>query len=810
MRRHPLQPAPLALALALAVSALAAHAQGVGAFNDTPVTISLRTQPLAEALNDWARQTRIQLIVQQALVAGKTAPAVSGSFTPMQALDRLLAGTGLSASVEGSAVIVRAAGPQNTTLKTVTIIAEVERDATSEGTGSYAARAATITGMAQSLKDTPQSVAVVTRQRLSDQNLDRYDDVVMKTPGVSRIFLNSGQSGYSIRGFSLSAAALVDGLQTAGTFGGILGQAPDMATIDRVEVLRGAAGLQLGAGDPAGAVNMVRKRPLAEKQLELTARVGSWGYKRGELDATGPLNDAGTLRGRAVVAYEDRNYFYDRATSKTPLVYGVLEADIAPDTTVMGGVRHQRYDQTGVYVFAGLPVSRNGIDLNLPRSFSVGPAWSAYESGTDEVFAEIKHQFNADWKATFSVNTQEAKVHETNIVRGTRFTAGTSSMYANDSRYDFDRTSFDLNVQGRVTLLGRQHELRVGASSADETRDYEAATVTYPGQFFDLSDPHQTRLATPRFGARALVNRFTTINRGVYGNAVLHLADPLKLTLGGRVSWYESNFDNAAGVRLSASKQTREVTPFAGLVYALNPQWSAYASYSDIFQPQSSYMTASGSALDPALGSNYEMGVKGELFGGRMTTSAAIFQINQTGRYAVDPRYPTGGCPGLSTTGLCYVNGGKVRSRGLELEVAGELASGLQASASYTYTDAQYVRDRDAYGQPTAREGQAFAVVPRHIARAYVSYNLPGVANNWTVGGGVSAQSKTSGNDYDSILRQQPGRVVWDAQLRYRISQDTSLALNVNNVFDKRYYNDEYGYRYGEPRSAMLTLRSKF
>jgi len=823
LRRTAAQAAVLTL-----LAATSAWAQPTGPAPATGTSASAATRaydiapgPLSPALSRFAGQSGITLSADPALTEGLQTPGLRGSSGVIDGFAQLLQGTGLAAAQAGEKAFVlrrlnaaqaHSAAASAATLAEVKVTAAAERSATSEGTRSYAARAATVTGLTQSLKDIPQSITVVARQRLDDQNLDRYDDVVMQTPGVSRTFVNSGQSGYAIRGFALGADTLMDGMKTGATFGGILGLAPDMATVDRVEVLRGSAGLQLGAGDPAGVVNIVRKRPLPEKQVAVTARAGSWGYKRGELDATGPLNEAGTLRGRAVVAYEDRDYFYERATSKTPVLYGVLEADIAPRTLLSAGARHQDYDQTGLYLFGGLPLSRSGVDLHLPRSFAVGPSWSSYKSGTDEVFADLKHDFNTDWTGRVSVNKQKAKITETYIVRGSYLETSTTPLSAQQKVTSFERSSFEANLQGRFGWLGRQHEVRVGATASDETRDTDVAIVNYPGQFFRLDDPYQSGLAAPNFTTSSGIsfNRFAFKNRGVYGNTVLHLAEPLKLTLGARLSWYESNMYNVSGTLLSSSKQAHELTPFAGLVYALDAQWSAYASYSDIFQPQSTYATAGGKPLDPAIGSNYELGIKGELLGGRITTSAALFQIDQTGRATVDTNYPSGGCPGQSATSLCYVNGGKVQSRGLELEVAGELIRGLQVSAGYTYNHAVYLRDRDAYGRPTAKEGQQFAVIPRHTLRAFGTYQLPGAASDWTVGGGISAQSKTQGTDYSGILRSLPGRGVIDAMVRYRIAKDTTVALNLNNLLDKRYYNDEFGYRYGEPRNAMLTLRTKF
>ncbi len=795
-------------------------------------SFNIPAQPLADAIMAYGAQSGIQVTASADLVAGRTSSAISGTFSPAEALSHLLTGTGLTFRFIRPNVVTLEPAPQAADgaiqLGPVRVegdtgngaaFATSSRDPLStEGTKSYAARGASIARGDKSLKDIPQSVTVVTRQRMDDQNLDTFDQVIMQTPSVHRIFVNSGQSGYRIRGFQKSAGGLVDGVQTYASFDAILGQAPDMATIDRVEVLRGATGLQFAAGNPGGVVNLVRKRPLSESRIGIVARGGSWDYMRGEVDVTGPLNAAGTVRGRVVGVYEDRGYFYDRAKSEASTIYGIIEADLSEDTLFTIGYRRQRYDVDGVYLFQGLPVASDGSNLNLPRSLSVGPNWSSYGSNSDELFAELKHQINADWTAKLSLDGQSGMISEiyasrcnflVDPVTLAQPSTCTRPVIGYSSRYDFSRRSVDLVMEGGVDLLGRHHQLRLGATHNRDVRQDYLASVTFTGQYFSLADPWMTAIGTPNFSTPAHTGKVEFKTYSLYADAVIELAERLRLTTGARLNWYAQNNYSAAGVRTYSNRQDHRLTPFAGLVFDLTRNLSLYASYSDIFSPQATYTKTSGAALEPAIGANYEVGIKGEFADGRLTASAALFQIDQTGLAEIDADYPSGGCPGSVSSGLCYVNGGKVRSKGFELELNGEIARGLQASAGYAYTDAYYVRDRDANGNPTSKEGGPYGVVPHHSFRAYLTYNLPGAASDWTVGAGVSAQTKTAGLDYQSIMRRQSGRSVWDGQITYRISDNNSISVNVKNAFDKKYFSDEYGYRYGEPRNVMVTLRSK-
>jgi outer membrane receptor for ferric coprogen and ferric-rhodotorulic acid len=272
------------------------------------------------------------------------------------------------------------------------------------------------------------------------------------------------------------------------------------------------------------------------------------------------------------------------------------------------------------------------------------------------------------------------------------------------------------------------------------------------------------------------------------------LADPLKLIVGARVSRWEQ--ETASGT----SRISGQFTPYGGVVYELTPQWSAYASYAQIFQPQTQ-RTWEGSVIDPIEGTNYEAGVKGELADGRLNVSLAVFRIRQTNRAQQDPDHP---CAGAA---CYYVSSGEVVSRGFEAEATGRITRDLGVQAGYTYNTTEYVRDAALAGQPLAR----FA--PRHILRLWANYTLPIDERRWTLGAGIQAQSEFSAVS-GSVTQRQDGYGLVNLRVGYRLGRTTTVALNVGNLFDRGYYQSLSGTawsnRYGEPRSAMLTLRTVF
>jgi outer membrane receptor for ferric coprogen and ferric-rhodotorulic acid len=294
---------------------------------------------------------------------------------------------------------------------------------------------------------------------------------------------------------------------------------------------------------------------------------------------------------------------------------------------------------------------------------------------------------------------------------------------------------------------------------------------------------------------------------GAYGALRLQLTDPLKLVMGGRLGNYKSEYDlittTTGNVVTSNSHQANtRFMPFAGLIYALNPQWSAYASYADIFNPQAS-LNAAGQNLKPIQGATYELGLKGEILGGRANTSLALYRVDQKNRATED----IASGPDCRDGYYCYTDDGQVRSQGFDAEISGELTRGWNLFAGYTF-------NRNVYKRDINNEGLDFnSYTPKHLLRLWTTYRLPGAWNALTIGGGVNTQS-ASYRKIGAISLHAPGRAVWSSYVRYQIDPHWQLNLNLNNLFNKRYYssigNLVNSSHYGEPRNAMLTLRGTF
>ncbi|TRX73839.1 TonB-dependent siderophore receptor [Pseudomonas mangiferae] len=748
---------------------------------------------LGAALSHFAAASGVTLSFATSETAGLQTPGLQGDYGLEDGFARLLHGSGLQVRQAGGNryVLVKPAADQALEVGATTVGANA-LGATTEDSGSYTTGTMqTATRLPLSIRETPQAVTVITRQRMDDQAMTSINDVVKSTPGL---FLSRadgpGRPSFHARGFAIDNV-MYDGMPSSYQ-GWLVGVQPNLAMYDRVEVIRGATGLVTGSGNPAAAINLVHKRPTAAPSLSLTGAAGRWDDYRTEFDASTPLNDSGTLRGRVVGSYRDANGFRDHEEHDHGLLYAVGEADLGERTTVTLGYSHQE-DQTNLF-WGGLPLGADGHHLDLPRSSYPGSDWEDKHQVVDTLFAEVEHRFDNDWSLRMAGRSawQDALFAGTYLQRNDDQVLRHS---AYKGRYQEDQRAFDLYASGPLQAFGRTHELVAGVSRRDNdfsVRRYDGGGLIPLGA------------AKPTF-TRAGKTREVTTQDGAYLTTRLSLADPLTLILGGRLDWYD--YDNRTGD--GDYKVTRNVTRYAGLVYDLDDHHSLYASYTDIFQPQTQKNT-SGRLLTPISGKNYEVGIKGAYFDDALNASLALFQIDQKDRASL--LRDQSGCPTYPGTS-CYEAAGLVRSQGLDLELQGALTEQWQVGAGYTYTRARYVHDANA-----AQEGERFTTdQPEHLFKVSTVYRLQGPLENWRVGGSLYWQSRiyndvtTAQGDYRV---QQGSYAIADLLLGYQVNEHLDLQLNATNLLDRTYYSaigaDVHwgGYdTYGEPRNAMLTAK---
>jgi len=700
-----------------------------------------------------------------------------------------------------------AAERQARTLDTLTVSAA--RGASTEGTGSYASSATTLFKGVQGIRQTPQPVTVISRQLLTDRALPDLHDVLQNTPGVTVDYVDSERVTYFSRGFSIDALQ-IDGLSIDQS-GSVFIQ-PDTAVMDRVEILRGAAGLLRGAGNPSATVNLVRKRPTTAFQGNASLTLGSWDRRRGEADLSGALNAAGTLRGRVVAAYDEKDFFQHGRQEEKRTVYGVIEADLGASTLLTASLQQTDLEATGSW--GGLPSAFDGSSLQLPRSTYLGADWNQWNRYNQQAFLSLEHRFSSGWSARLAYEFTRFGYTD-DFVQTSFSRSNTRDPYLVDVSTAIygdagsHQNAVNFVAEGPFQLFGREHHLTLGAEGRNvKTANSSGYFNINPLRNVDARtwDPY-TSYAAPQEGDTGTFYEGidnATRQEGVFALARLSLTDPLTALVGARLNWWEYSVPTRPASNYSVD---RELTPYAGLVYDLSPTLSAYASYSEIFVPQSAYQR-NGELIKPITGQDYEAGIKGEFLQGRLNAALSLFRINNVGR-AMDDTTSPDPCLPYYTNGYCKVDGGKSRSQGWELEVAGQVTDSWQVMAGYTNTRTEYLRDASAgnLGQPLR------SIDPRHLLRLFTTWRLPNAWDALRIGGGVQAQSDSYVTSR-GVTGRQGGHAVWNLMAAWDINEAVGVQLNVNNLFDKSYFRkygpNTFGNYYADPRNVMLSLRARF
>ena len=373
----------------------------------------------------------------------------------------------------------------------------------------------------------------------------------------------------------------------------------------------------------------------------------------------------------------------------------------------------------------------------------------------------------------------------------------------------------DLNIQGSFDVLGQKQELIFGVDSFRSVKSYNQNWIEYGmGDAFNREAPPEWAYPQPSW---ATSNRNTISTASTYGSIRIRPIDDLSLIVGGRYTFHEEQemLNKKTGIT-NTFKQDNDVIPYYGIVYDVLPSTSLYASYAEIYQSQLNYFsTVNGPSLEPATGKNIEFGIKSKRLDQRVMVSVAYFDIKKQ-EEAVSQGWTSTG----NNAWCCYIAAGNKSSRGVDFEVNGKLLPNWDLSLGYTYNENEDKRDDNA---------QFSTLTPKHLLKLWTNYNAGEYVDGLSVGMGVIAQSKSyqSGSvqaynpvsgkfdgpwqDYEFI--QKP-HAIWSLRAAYDINATFSVAANLNNVTDKRYYstvgNSGYGNFYGEPRNFLLSLKAKY
>ncbi len=692
---------------------------------------------------------------------------------------------------------------------TMTVIASpLNHAGVTEDSGSYnTSSMSTATGLNISARETPQSVSILTKQRMRDQNLTSVERAVNNITGLNVRQFDSDRFGFTSRGMSVNNI-MRDGVATFyDTRFNYGDNTLDTDMFDRIEVVRGAAGLMTGPGNPSAVINLVRKRPTQDFRGSVSASAGSWDKWRTTLDLSGPLNNDGSVRGRFVTAYQDTHSFVDRYNQSSNPFYGILEVDLTPDTLLTLGADTQR-NMTRGGMFGGLPLFySDGGRTHYGRSASTAPDWASSETRTQSLFSSLQHQFDNGWniKGTFTFDNDKLLQNvmwadgypdrTTNI--GMR--PGSMSLIDGTRR----QQNYDIQVNGHYSLFGRQHQLGFGWNHQRQNFDndyYNPANCSTRSTCPGLGDFTQPGWQYPKpiwSNTRAYGSKGRNDQTAQYVVTQLSLDDPLTLILGGRLTTWETQGDNF-GTPQNA-KYKNQFVPYSGLIYDINSNFSVYTSYTEIFNPENR-RNRDNQLLDPISGQNYEVGMKGVAFDNSIDYSLAVFEIRQDNMPVADttaPRLPDNSSPYYAVDGT--------KTRGFEAEISGKVTENWNLFAGYT----QYHVQRP--------NGQTFTpITPQKVLKVFTTYTLPGPMKDLTLGGGVNWQGKTYSDVTSPTGVQRVGQdsfAVYSLMSRYQFTPQLSLTVNLDNLFNQHYYSQigQYSqYLMGKPRNVDATVRYTF
>lgn len=759
---------------------------------DAVYDFNVAAGPLANTLISIGQVSGRQVLFVPADVEGRQARALRGQLSSQEAVRQSLQGTGLSLRVTASgALSVQPVNGDGLTLD-ATVIDASRQGVLADGSNDYAARrapAASTTRLGLSNKETPQAISTVTAQQIEDFKLTSVKDALRSAPTVTVEQFETDRTAFTSRGFTIDNFEY-DGMGMPFSSGVLLGD-QDLAEFEQIDVLHGANGLMSGAGNPSATVNAVRKRPTDTFEAKINTSAGSWDNRRLDVDVGGPLTDSGNVRGRFIYAHDKGNSYLDRYSHEINVAAGLLAFDLSDADTLTVGYSDQKSNSNGS-TWGALPIADyagNRIHYSS-RSSSIGQPWTYWNIHTQRAFAELAHDFGNGWKSTLTV-TGVNQHQDTQMLYAIPATASDVYAYINRTTSTEHQLIGEAQLSGPFSLFGREHDFTVGAnygrSRHDERGHYRDASGN---QIVSLADALAGAVVQPALTYTDDLNtqHFTDRQKSLFTGARFSLTDDLHWIVGARMLSADGE-----GMGYGSPHDTRvhgKVTPYTGVVYDLTPQWSLYASWTEIFKPQYLRSTAGG-VIEPLEGKSTEAGIKGSLLDDRLTLTAAVFKTEQQN---------VAETTGEIINGQYAYRGVDFKSRGVELEASGEALPGLELAAGYTY-----VRIEDNDGDKARR------YVPNHTVRGSVTYRLPGLPQA-KVGTRVQWQSATEADSNRRV--SQDAYALVDLMTSYDFNEHWSTSLNLNNVFDQKYllslYQTAGSSNYGAPRNVMASVSWKY
>ena len=687
-------------------------------------------------------------------------------------------------------------------LPTITVTAESEQsELSSEQSKAYIIQnSSTASKLNIPLKETPQTVNVLTRQQLDDFALDNTRDVLRNTPGIIVSNQETERTSYLARGFEISNV-LVDGVGIPLEGYNYNNDNPDSFLFDRVEVVKGANALNNGIGDPGATINMIRKRPTSDLQTAFNASYGSWNTQRYEVDVSSPLTQDGKVRGRVFGYQQTGDSYLDRYELEKNGIGAVVEADVTDTTLLTAGYTETNHKPNGVNWGSNPLINTEGEQLSYSRNYNYSPSWAHWDSNIKSYFAELEQKLGGDWTAKLTYDEKRTQRDSKLLfLSGKPGANGTSGIFLYPGMYidDNKEQQASLSFSGTYPLWGQRHEASLGYVWAKNRLD----ELGYAGSFVN---PLTTDLAsfTPEEPSWDMSKTSGEMhiqqkNQSLYAATRLHLNDDLKLLLGANYVQAESSGSSYA---TDTIYDEDKVLPYAGLTYNFSPEYTGYLSYTSIFRPQTT-RADDGSINKPIEGESYEVGVKGSWLDDKLTATMAVFRTEQS-------NYPLRDSDGIPTLRTTQVS--DLRSQGYEFGLAGQLTDHFNLSFGYTQFSLKDL----------INGGDARTFNPTQSFNLLTTYQVPQLPK-LKLGLGVQWQDQTYLDvpeaTANGVITQKAGIIEQDAyalvnlMASYELNEHMTLQANGNNLTNEKYlfnFPNQQGF-YGAPANYSVAVKFKY
>lgn len=826
--RHFQRLSPLSLALALALNSIPTVAA------EQNITFNIPAQTLSSALNAYAETANIQLSYPAELTNGLRSNAVSGQFTASQALQKLLAGSGLNSKLGANGVIMlekqaAAASPQSKTSDS-TVLGAILVTGLSNNNDPYhptysVHSSTTATKTDTPIFDTPASIQVVPKAVMDDQNTTRLKDALENVSGVrAQPSLGFG-NGFLVRGFRTDRVYR-NGLAANSR---LFGSEFDTANLESVEVLKGPAAVLFGRSEPGGLINITTKKPLDVPFYSLEQQFGSYDLYRTEWDATGPLNNDKSLLYRFTGSYQNNNSFRDlisndRVTVSPSITWKL--SDATDFTLNVEGLDQDYQADFGIPVIGSKPAP-----ISIRNSFG-DPNDPIDHISKVHLGTEFNHKFNQNWaihnRFLMSRTDTETTFLNPAPAFGTALRADNRTLDRNIFSQTDNAESYttNLDLTGKFQLGFSKHETLLGFDYTETYTSYKTKGLwetPNPDLAIDIYNPKASYGVSPSLIADTLtfndISLFKDQWYGAYFQDHITLWDKLHIMGGGRYDWAEvgrgrgQNLDEASNT-LDNSNPTKirkdeGFSPRVGILYQPWNWLGVYGNWTTSFGANNG-VTAEGAAIAPEIGEQFEAGFKTALFDDRLSTTLAYYHLTKNNLMTAD----------LSTPDLFdNIAIGEARSQGIEFDMTGRITNNLSVIGSYAYTDARVTKNNDGF------VGDKLTNVPEHSGSLWMKYDFNGyqALDGLSIGiGGVAADTREGNYSYYGSPFQLPGYVRADTYAAYKFyvnKTKVTAQINIRNLLDKRYYEStdpdsnvspQNGVYPGTPLMAVGSVKVEF